>query len=80
MMQSVKTLVQVGFIAGLLAAGSAFGADPQAAGKPASTAVVPNSTRRAGSVTDAWSRTVVIPSSRSAGSDSVATSVAVGTP
>lgn len=39
MMQSVKTLVQVGFIAGLLAAGSAFGADPQAAGKPASTAV-----------------------------------------
>ncbi|HEX5160401.1 MAG TPA: ABC transporter substrate-binding protein [Steroidobacteraceae bacterium] len=35
----MKTLVQVGFIAGLLAAGSAFGADPQAAGKPASTAV-----------------------------------------
>ena len=39
MMQSVKTHVQVGFIAGLLVAGSAFGADPQAAGKPASTAV-----------------------------------------
>lgn len=47
---------------------------------PASTAVVPNSTRRAGSATDPWSSTVVIPSSRRSGSDSVATSVAVGTP
>jgi phospholipid transport system substrate-binding protein len=42
MMQSVKTFIQVGFISGLLAAGSAFAADPAPAttnGKPAPTAV-----------------------------------------
>jgi len=42
MMQSVKTFVQVGFIASLLVAGSAFAADPAPAttnGKPVPTAV-----------------------------------------
>jgi len=41
-MQSVKTFVQVGFIASLLVAGSAFAADPAPAttnGKPVPTAV-----------------------------------------
>jgi len=42
MMQSVKSLVQVGFILGLLGAGAAFAADPApaaATGKPAAAAV-----------------------------------------
>jgi len=47
---------------------------------PFSTSVVPNRIRRDGSGTRLWSSTFTTDSTRRAGRDSVATSVAVGTP